>query len=62
VNAFVVAFIFSLGAGAWIYSKVAQRTGYGNNQSALMVTGIAFVLIFFVVFITARMLLGGSEG
>lgn len=61
MNAFVVAFIFALGASAWIYTKLSRRAGYGNGQTALTASGVAFVLIFLVVFTLGHMLLSSSN-
>jgi hypothetical protein len=41
----VIAFLFSLGAGAWIYSKMYRSTG-GLTQNALVVAGGAALLLF----------------
>ena len=48
MNAFSVALLFSLGAGTWVYTKLQQKTGYGNSKGALKgaatVAGISFVV------------------
>ncbi|MEI8187400.1 MAG: hypothetical protein WCG30_00455 [Candidatus Saccharibacteria bacterium] len=46
---FVISFMFALGAGAWIYSKVMRTTG-SQVKPSLMVSGTAGVLIFVVLF------------
>lgn len=50
----LVSFIFGLGASAWVYSKVMNRTG-GNTQSALVtagVSGLALAILFFLILTT----------
>ena len=48
MNAFLVALLFSLGAGTRVYTKLQQKTGYGNSKGALKgaatVAGISFVV------------------
>ena len=46
----VIAFLVSVGAAGWVYSKMIRRTG-GNTQSALIVAAISGVMLFiFVLF------------
>lgn len=56
ITAFFTALLFAAGAGVWIYTKLQQRTGYGNSTSAVQGAAISAVLIFVVVFITAMFL------
>lgn len=48
MNPILVALLFALGAGTWVYTKLQQRTGYGNSKAALkgalVAGGIAFVI------------------
>lgn len=44
---FFIALITAVGASAWIYSKVMNRTG-GNTQNALIVSGVAAIMIFVI--------------
>jgi len=46
---FVISLLFSLGAGAWIYSKAMKSTG-SQVKPSLMVSGSAGLLIFIVLF------------
>lgn len=50
MNAFFIALLFSVGAGTWVYTKLQNRTGYGNNQASLkgaaVAAGICFVVLF----------------
>lgn len=43
-----VAFLASLGFGAWIFSKVQRQTG-GNTSNSLVVAGGSGVLLFLLV-------------
>ncbi len=54
---FVVALIFAVGVGAWVYSKVVRRTG-GNATTSI----IASVVVAIVVFIIAFTLMGLVAG
>jgi hypothetical protein len=55
MNAVLVAFLMALGASVWVFTKLQDRTGYGNQKSALTGAGVSFVLIFLVVFTLAHM-------
>ncbi|MCA9347780.1 hypothetical protein KC867_00040 [Candidatus Saccharibacteria bacterium] len=45
----MVAFLFSLGASAWIYTKMMKSNG-GQTKSALTVAGVvAFILFLFLL-------------
>lgn len=59
-TALLTALLFAAGAGTWIYTKLQQRTGYGNSRSALQGAAIAAGLIFVVVLVTALLLGLGS--
>ncbi len=59
-TAFFTALLFALGAGTWIYTKLQQRTGYGNSRSAAQGAAISAVLLFVIVFVTAMLLGLGS--
>lgn len=52
--------LFAAGAGVWIYTKLQQRTGYGNSSSAAKGAIISALLIFVIVFVTAMFLGVGS--
>lgn len=53
---FMIALLFALGASAWLYVKLQQRTGYGNNRPAAIGASAVGVLLFVVVFMTAKLL------
>ena len=57
MNATLVAFLFSAGASTWVFTKLQNKTGYGNNKSALQGAAIVFVIVFILVFTLGRMLL-----
>ena len=47
----LIAFLFGLGFGAWIYSKVYRSTG-GNSKNAVVVgagTGLVAGILIFVI-------------
>ncbi|MFZ1249747.1 MAG: hypothetical protein WAQ24_05515 [Candidatus Saccharimonadales bacterium] len=50
MNAFLVALLFSGGVATWVYTKLQQKTGYGNSKTALkgaaVAGGIAFAVLF----------------
>lgn len=53
----MIALFCSVGASTWIYTKLQQRTGYGNSGTALKGTAAAGVLIFVVVYTIGLMIL-----
>jgi hypothetical protein len=56
MSAFLLALLFSLGASTWVYTKLQNKTGYGNQKNALIGSGVCFVILFIVVFSLAKML------
>ena len=50
MSAAMVAALFAIGTGTWVYTKL-QRTGYGNNSAAIK-GAAATALISFVVVLT----------
>jgi len=57
MSAFITALLLSLGAGTWIYTKLQNKTGYGNSKSAFMGALISGIVIFVVVLTVALMVL-----
>ena len=57
MSAFMVALLFSVGASTWVYTKLQQRTGYGNTSSALKGTITVGVIAFVVVYTISLMIL-----
>lgn len=54
MSPFLISFILAAGAGAFAYSKLGQRVGYGNSAGVWQLVGIFFVLTFIVVFILLK--------
>lgn len=52
----VIALLVALGLGAWIYNKLMRTTG-GNTRDSLIVTAIAAVFVFFLLWFLAGKLL-----
>lgn len=46
----LVALFVSLGGSTWVYTKLQNKTGYGNNRSAIIGAAMVFVVAFIVVF------------
>lgn len=44
-----IAFLFSLGIGAWVYSKMSRRVGAANISSILTMVAVVFVVSFLVL-------------
>lgn len=57
-KAFLLALIISVCAGVWVFTKLNQRTGYGNNSGALKGAAVAGVAIFVVVFSIGWLMFG----
>lgn len=43
----LLAFLFAVGVGGWVYSKTDHRTG-GNTKTNIIVTGLVGIIAFFV--------------
>lgn len=52
---FYVALVFAIGVGAWSYTKLQQRTGYGNSTAALKGAAVVAIISFVVVFSIGKM-------
>lgn len=57
MNAFFIALLLSVGTGTWIYTKLQQRTGYGNGGSALKGAAVAGGIVFVVTLSIASLVL-----
>ncbi len=55
MGAFFTALLLAVGVGTWIFTKLQQRTGYGNSRGALIGAGIAAFGVFLLVYLTARL-------
>lgn len=49
---FVMALLISVGAGAWLYSKLARRTGGGNTGPAIIGASVVALILFIILFLT----------
>ena len=57
MSAGILAFIVALSTSVWAFTKLQNRTGYGNNQNAIRGAIVVFVLVFIVVFTIGHMIL-----
>jgi hypothetical protein len=60
VSAFFVALLASIGLSTWAYTKLQNKTGYGNGKNALSGTAVVFVISFVVIFTIMHMVMGHS--
>jgi Co/Zn/Cd efflux system component len=60
MSSWLIALMFSIGASTWIFSKLQQRTGYGNNQSALIGAAVSGVIIFIITYILFNIIVPAS--
>ena len=49
MSTWVIAVFAALGASAWFFTKLQDRTGRGNNRAAVTGGIVAFVVVFIVV-------------
>lgn len=56
---FLIALLFSLGAGAWVYSKTYRSTG-SNQGSSLLLAGVAGFVLFLAMLIVLGMIFKGE--
>jgi len=56
---FFIALMVAVGAGGWVYLRVARTTG-NNVQSAAIVGGLVGLVVFLIMFFLARTFLGAS--
>jgi hypothetical protein len=57
VSAGVLAFIVALSSSVWVFTKLQNKTGYGNNSNAIKGAAVVFIIAFIVVFTLAHSLL-----
>jgi uncharacterized membrane protein SpoIIM required for sporulation len=57
MTAALLALLIAGGSSVWIFTKLQNRTGYGNNQNAIIGAAVVFVLLFVVVFSLGHMVL-----
>ncbi|HET7827513.1 MAG TPA: hypothetical protein VFK97_01445 [Candidatus Saccharimonadales bacterium] len=49
MSPFLVSFLFTVGAGTWIYTKLQRYSG-NNTQQSLIGAAVASVLVFIVFY------------
>ena len=52
---FLTSLLLSVGAATWVYTKLQQRTGYGNSRNAIIGATLVGLLLFSVVYLTLRL-------
>ena len=52
---FFTAFLLAVGGGTWLYTRLQQRTGYGNSKNAVIGAAIAAFGIFLFVYLSLRL-------
>lgn len=57
MSAWIIALMTAVGVSAWAYSKLQQRTGYGNSRNALIGAATTGVITFIVLYMLAKMLI-----
>lgn len=57
MSAGIVALLVAISSSVWVFTKLQNKTGYGNNQSAVIGAAVVFVLAFIVVFSLGHMVL-----
>ncbi len=50
MSTYLIALIFSIGGGGWVYYQIQRRTG-GNTQTSLLMAGVAGVICFLFIVI-----------
>jgi len=53
----IFSLLFAVGAMAWVFSKMSQRTGGGNAKPALTAALVVGVIAFIVFFTVLKFLL-----
>ena len=48
MSKFLIAFIFAVGVGGWVYAQIQRRTG-GNAQTSIMMASIAALIAFLFI-------------
>lgn len=60
MSSWLIALMFSIGASTWIFSKLQQNNGYGNNQSALIGATVSGVIIFIIMYMILNIVMPAS--
>lgn len=54
MSAAVVALLVAISSSVWVFTKLQNKTGYGNNQNAIIGAAVFFVIAFIVIFTTGH--------
>lgn len=57
MSAGIIAFLVAISSATWVFTKLQNKTGYGNNRDALVGAVVVFALAFVVVFSLAHALM-----
>jgi hypothetical protein len=57
MSAALLALMMAAGSSVWVYTKLQDRTGYGNNKNAAIGAAAVFALLFIIILTLAKMLL-----
>lgn len=52
---FFTAFLLAVGGGTWTYTKLQQRTGYGNSKNAIIGAVVAAFAIFLLMYLSLHL-------
>jgi hypothetical protein len=52
---FFTSSLLAIGAGVWVFTKLQNRTGYGNSRGAILGAVVTGLGIFLVVYLTLRL-------
>lgn len=52
---FLIALMLGIGAAAWVYNKVMNRTG-GNTQNALVIASVSGIMAFVITWTVLAMI------
>lgn len=60
MSAWIIALMASVGITTWAYSKLQQRTGYGNPRDAFIGAVTTGIIAFIVLYMLAKTLIPSS--
>jgi len=55
----LIAFLFGIGSGAWVYKKLQRTTGNNTKSSLIGATVTGLVLIFIMYFVLSSLIKKG---
>lgn len=50
MSAFIIALLAAISGGTWVFTRLQNKTGYGNSKTAFKGAAIAGLGLFIVVF------------